>query len=192
MVKIKVEHRQYKDGVKGLMERIAGIQKRHIYVGIPQDTSSRKDGEINNAELLYIHTHGIRRASMIREMEGNLAAGMKYSKAYELYIQSHGSPLWQSPPRPVIEPALEANKEKISAQFKQIYKAAAEGDGPGMDRAIDRTGLAAQNIVRGWFTDPRNNWAPNSPKTIKRKGSDRPLIDTGSLRKAITYVVRSD
>lgn len=37
-------------------------------------------------------------------------------------------------------------------------------------------------IVRGDFT-------PNAPSTIKAKGSDKPLIDSGSLRQSITYRV---
>ena len=41
-----------------------------------------------------------------------------------------------------------------------------------------------------------NNWPPNSPSVIaekRRKGSTnpRPLIDTGELRKSITYFVKT-
>ncbi|MBY6921870.1 hypothetical protein HYH30_19035, partial [Clostridium botulinum] len=43
---------------------------------------------------------------------------------------------------------------------------------------------------RAWFTNPSNNWAENSAETIKRKDSDKPLIDTGELRKSITYVIK--
>lgn len=192
VVKATVQHQQYNGGVEGLFKRLMGMQKRHIYVGIPQANDSRKSKEIGNAELLYIHTHGIRRRSMIAEMDNSMKAGMKYSDAFQLYIQSHGSPLWHSPPRPVLEPAIEANKDKIAREFKKIYEAAARADSEGMERAIVRTGIAAQNVCRGWFTDPRNNWPPNAPSTIVMKGSERPLIDTGSLRKAITYVVRED
>ena len=40
------------------------------------------------------------------------------------------------------------------------------------------------------FENPKNNWPPNSPRTIAKKGSDVPLIDTGELRKSITHVIR--
>ena len=192
MVKVKVEHKEYNGGIAGLFARLRGLQKRHIYVGIPQAANSRKGGEIGNADLLYIHTHGIRRRPMIEEMDQDMARGLKYSAAFSLYIQSHGSPLWHSPPRPVIEPALAANKVRIAAEFKKIYQATAAADGDGVERAITSTGLLAQNVCREWYEDPRNNWPANSPATIARKKSDKPLIDTGSLRKAITYVVRSD
>ena len=192
MVKVKVEHKEYNGGIAGLFARLRGLQKRHIYVGIPQAANNRKDEEIGNAYLLYIHTHGIRRRPMIEEMDQNMARGLKYSAAFSLYIQSHGSPLWHSPPRPVIEPALAANKVRIAAEFKKIYQAAAAADDDGVERAITRTGFLAQNVCREWFYDPRNNWPANSPATIARKKSDKPLINTRSLLKAITYVVRSD
>lgn len=192
MVNAKVEHKEYNGGIAGLFERLRGLQKRHIYVGIPQANNSRKGGEIGNADLLYIHTHGIRRRPMIEEMDQNMARGLKYSAAFSLYIQSHGSPLWHSPPRPVIEPALAANKVRIAAEFKKIYQATASADGDGVERAITRTGLLAQHVCREWFYDPRNNWPANSPVTIAKKKSDKPLINTRSMLKAITYVVRSD
>ena len=44
-------------------------------------------------------------------------------------------------------------------------------------------GLMQKEIVEG-------AWAPNAPLTIKRKHSDKPLIDTGRMRQSIVYVVR--
>ena len=51
---------------------------------------------------------------------------------------------------------------------------------------------AANSVLENpvWFENPQNGWPPNSPRTIRRKGSDQPLVDTGEMRKAITYVVR--
>ena len=36
----------------------------------------------------------------------------------------------------------------------------------------------------------RSLLAPNAPATVRRKGSDAPLIDTGQLRQAISFEVR--
>ena len=181
-----------KGSISDILKRLAGMKKRAIYVGIPQEESSRKDGDITNAELLFIHTNGVRRRSMIKEMDAVMDSGKPYSKAYELYIQSHGSPLWHAPPRPVIEPALKAHADEISRGFKGIYDATAKGNAAAVNMAITKTGMTAQNAARGWFTDPRNGWAENAPATIARKGSDKPLIDTGAMRKAIVYVVRDE
>jgi hypothetical protein len=179
-----------KDLTPKLKKILDDLGKIDVLVGIPEEKSSRK-GHITNAELVYIHTHGIRRHSMIKEMQP-VVDEEGYSKAFEMYIQEHGSPLWQSPPRPIIEPAIEKseNKKIIGEELGEAAKKALGGDVQGAKQQLERTGMTAQNIVRGWWDDPDNNWPPNAAETIKQKGSDRPLIDTGELRKSITYVVR--
>jgi hypothetical protein len=144
---------------------------------------------ITNAELLYIHTHGIRQQEMRDEMNPKVESGeMPYSKAYQLFLHTHGSPLWHSPPRPVIEPAIEHSKEAIAKQLQKAAKTALDGQNPTPE--LQKAGMLGQNIARGWFTSPDNGWAPNAPATVEMKGSDKPLIDSGEMRKAITYVVR--
>ena len=193
MVTSRVERRTVDGGLAGLMERARSFTERNkLYVGIPQEKTSRTDEPINNASLLYIHTHGIRRRSMREEMQGYMNAGAKYSLAFRLYLQTHGSPLWHSPPRPVIEPALLKYRAEVSEEYSKAIRAALEGDFARARAQIHRTGLLAQNYCRGWFTDKDNGWAPNSPRTVAMKGSANPLIDTGALRKAIIYVTRSD
>ena len=186
-----IECKRNKDGFKGLMDRFKRLKKKAAYVGIPQANTARGDG-ITNAELLYIHTHGVRRNSMIREMSSEMKKGIKYSEAYSLYIMSHGSPLWHSPPRPVIEPAIKHHKHALSSLWKDVLIAASKGNAGEVEKALGRLGMAGQNYARGWFTNPNNHWPPNSPKTVKLKGSSNPLIDTGTLRKSITYVVKED
>ena len=190
MVTANIQHRQVNGGLQGAFDRLRGLQKRRITVGIPAQKSSRPKEPINNAELLYIHTHGIRKKAMRAEMDPMIQSGMKYSKAYELWIMAHGSPLWHAPPRPVLEPALEHNKDAIMVLFQQVLRAACKGDAEAEERAIHRCGLKAQNVCRGWFDNPANGWPPNSPLTIKLKKSERPLVDTGTLRKSIIYVLR--
>lgn len=175
-----------------LKKIMADIGKLDVYVGIPEEEASRKgdnNEEINNAELAYIHTHGVRAKSMREEMQPEMNAGKPYSKAYEMYIKSHGSPLWQSPPRPIIEPAIEKNKDAIAEKYKPAMQAALSGDKEKAIQDLEKTGIFAANKVKAFFTDPENGWAPNSPATKKAKGSGKPLIDTGALRQAITYVV---
>lgn len=141
-----------------LEDRLMKLQRKDVLVGIPSSNASRK-GEINNAELLYLHTHG--------------------------------SQLQHIPPRPVIEPAIQApdNKANITAELKQAAQGVLEGRPQDASQHLEMAGQVGSNAAVRWFTDPRNGWAPNAPRTIKEKGSDRPLIDTGELRRAITYVV---
>ena len=58
------------------------------------------------------------------------------------------------------------------------------GDIVGVFKAI---GVKAEAIVLSAFeTKGFGKWPDNSPATIARKGSDKPLIDTSQLRRAVT------
>lgn len=193
------------DRTKELMENLAKLATLDVLVGIPEEKSSRPGEQITNAELAFIHSKGIRSKSMRDEMDASMAEGKSYTKAHEMYIQEHGSPLWHSPPRPIIEPSIEdpENREQIMAELNKVPGHVMDGDMDAAMRDLASAGMVAQNVVRDWFTNPKNGWAPNSPITIdgskpdkdgkqfiKGKGSERPLIDTGELRKSVGYVIR--
>ena len=56
------------------------------------------------------------------------------------------------------------------------------------EKYLMRAGTIAANAAKRKFGSAE--LAPNAPSTIARKGSDKPLIDTGSLRRSIVAVVR--
>ncbi|MDQ0202482.1 hypothetical protein [Pectinatus haikarae] len=170
---------------------IENLSKKKVLVGIPQENAGRPDGDtINNAELLYVQSHGVRSEEMRQEMTENTDKGMKYSKAHSLYIKEHGSPMLNIPPRPVLEPAIESQKDIIGKQLAAASTAAIEKNPQAMEEALNKAGMLAESAAKGWFDNPENGWPPNAESTIKKKGSDHPLIDTGEMRKSITYVVR--
>lgn len=147
-------------GAAKLREKLMDLAKVEALVGIPRSTTKRRNDDLNNAELMFIH--------------------------------SYGSPARNIPMRKVIEPAIaaEPTKSAIAAELKEATIAKLHDDDLDAIAHLKRAGMIAMNAAKAWFTDPRNNWPPNAPSTIKRKGSDRPLIDTGALRAAITYVLR--
>ena len=55
-------------------------------------------------------------------------------------------------------------------------------------KLLDVIGVKAEHEVRRSIRD--GNWTPNSPATIERKGSDRPLIDTGAMIQNVTHIVK--
>lgn len=185
VVKLEVQ-----DNIQEFKQTFKELGEAEVLVGVPEK-SGNASKSINNAQKVFIHTHGIRRRSMRKEMDEDMDRGKKYSEAYELYIQSHGSPLWHAPPRPIIEPAIEAHSQELAELLEVAAEAQMSGNAAGFQQSLQRAGMQAQNVVRAWFTDSRNGWAPNAPSTIKEKGSDRPLIDTGSMRRAITYVIKN-
>ena len=146
------------DPLQKMRAAIAKLARKQVLVGVPEDDSSRKAGEVSNAALVYLHTHG--------------------------------SPLQHIPARPIIEPAIEASKDLITAKLGDAARAALDGKAAQTEQALNQAGMLGRNAAIRWFTDPRNGWAPNSPATIEQKGSDRPLIDTAQMRRSITYVVK--
>lgn len=107
-----------------------------------------------------------------------------------LYIHTNGSPANNIPPRPIVEPAIQDSKEEIGTLLKEAILKALEGDTGGAIAGMEKAGIQGENAVKGWFTNPKNGWAENAESTKKRKGSSKPLIDTGQLRKSITHVVK--
>ena len=164
---------------KELLEKIQRIAEIGIYVGIPEDNAPRKKGQMNNATLLYLHTNG--------------------------------SELRNLPARPLIEPALKANDEKIAEDLSEISRRLLAGNYQSALSMMKITGQDAVNMITDWFEDPANGWEPNQPSTVKAKirkrfkskkkrkeayeeyeaGApvDQVLVDTGQMRKAITYVL---
>jgi hypothetical protein len=149
-------------GAKGISAALSRLARTDVLVGISQAKDQRKKEPVGNAALLYIHTNG--------------------------------SPAQNIPARPVIEPAIEAdgNKQVIASELGDAAAAMLDDKPTVVTDHLRRAGIAGMNAAKSWFTDARNNWPPNTPETIRRKRSDRPLIDTGALKKAITYVVREE
>lgn len=204
-----------KDLTSDIVNSLKDLAKKTVCVGIP-DATEHQNSKLSDAQILYLNTNGVRDTSMINEMQHNLNSGMPYSQAHELYIHSNGSPLWNVPPRPVLEPAIENSKEEIAESMKNVVNVAL--DGGNITPALGEVGMQGQNIAREWFTNPSNNWAHLSPATIEARarrkykiskykrqstkekyrvklneyietGDFKPLIDTEELRKSITYTI---
>ena len=150
-----------------LKKTLKFIKENEVYVGIPDDTTVREEdrtGEVTNAELLFIHTNG--------------------------------SPVNNIPPRPVIEPAIRNDKERLSSMMKKAAQLAFSGRFDEAVNQLRKVGMRGQNVSRAWFVNPDNGWPPNSPsvqaaKRAKGSNDPKPLIDTGELRKSITYFVKT-
>lgn len=77
-------------------------------------------------------------------------------------------------------------------------RAAVSGMGVRMRKATDRASrmeaqLYRKKVLDAFKTRGMSNgkaWAPLKPSTIKRKGSSKPLIDTGQLRNSIVVIER--
>lgn len=193
----EINTKQYID-IQKLFNAIEGYD---LLVGVPSENTFRKaNKKINNAELVFIHTNGVDKKEVRNNITRFRLKGMNFKgarkAAHQLYLAKHGSPAspYRIPPRPIIEPAIEANSDKIQQKVTSALKSFLNFNFLDGEKKLKTAGVFAQNKVRAWFTDSRNGWPPNSPYTIAMKSKngkikDRPLIDTGEMRKSITYVV---
>lgn len=186
MFKAFAKHVKSNDKTREIKKRLDELSKLDVFVGIPQG-EVRPDADITEAQLLYIQEHGVRKKEMRDDMQADLDQGVPYSRAHQLYIHEHGSPLWQIPPRPVLEPAIASVKPQIAKWFQKATQAALEGRDPRP--YLEAAGKTGRDAAYNWFVNPNNNWPPNAPSTIRQKGSDMPLIDTGEMRESIVWVV---
>lgn len=60
------------------------------------------------------------------------------------------------------------------------------------ERILRIAGAFLEGKVKEKITQSDPDWPPLKPETVKRKGSSRPLIDTGRLRDSITHKVEGD
>ena len=154
------------------------LRKSDVLVGIQAKDTMREGQAINNASLLFIHTHG--------------------------------SPLRHIPARPVLEPAIKANRDIIVPPLEAAARRMLAHDPAGAERALERAGRVATSAAKRWFTDPRNHWRPLAASTIRArlrrlKGKTKkqtiaaieagenpftPLVDIGRMRGAINWVLR--
>lgn len=121
--------------------------------------------------------------------------GDDVTNAELLFIHTNGSPAQNIPARPVIEPAIHDDRERLGTMMKKAAEYVFDGKYSEALRQLELVGMRGQKVSRDWFHNPKNHWAPNAQSVIAekiKKGSDdpRPLIDTNELHKSITYFVK--
>jgi len=87
-------------------------------------------------------------------------------------------------------PFMRRTEELYSDRLQGFVLALAKGVMSGLvhpSTILDQIGLRYQSWVRQTIRDAYQWAAPNAPSTIARKGSSKPLIDTGRLHGAVNY-----
>lgn len=96
-----------------------------------------------------------------------------------------------NPRRSFLRVPFATKKDEITAaiaqQFEDVFKR-----GKAAEKALGLIGLQAAQISKGAFTTRGYGvWPDIQQATKDAKGSSQTLIDTGTLRNSITYVVRT-
>jgi len=183
--KVRVNHFSNE---KEFVARIKGVGSLISYVGIPAESVEVRKREIRNRADKF--TSGRKSSVKTSYRISKIARLTSLSNAYLLFLFSKGVPRLGQPPRPVLEPAIQApwNKREIAELVAKAIEAESKGQHYKSKRFLTQAGARAAKACRDWFDDPRNNWAPNAPSTIEHKGFDYPGVDTSIMRAAITHL----
>ncbi|RXK34387.1 hypothetical protein BBD39_10925 [Arsenophonus endosymbiont of Bemisia tabaci Asia II 3] len=167
------------DNTGNLFDALVQRDKKEVLVGIPAENSNRDDIPFRNAAIGYLN--------------------------------EFGSPAKNIPARPHLIPVIRLVETKITAEFKVVAKAVLDGQNDKAEQALNRAGQIA--VQGGQIVITQSNFTPLADSTLaararrgrkgaaqafeNRKGglppdnnNAKPLIDTGTYRRAITYVVR--
>jgi hypothetical protein len=87
------------------------------------------------------------------------------------------------PSRPFLRQTLAENQNKYIDLFVNLI-----GKGISVEQVYDQVALIAQGDVQ--LNIAKGDWVANAKSTIKRKGSSKPLIDTGKMRQSVRGIVK--
>lgn len=99
-------------------------------------------------------------------------------------IHEFGAPAAGIPERPFLRGSIQKNRQKYIALNRNSLKKIISGD-LDMNGALGLLGTRAAADVQREIR--AGDFVALDPKTIKRKGSSKPLIDTGQLRQSIDW-----
>ena len=99
-------------------------------------------------------------------------------------VQEFGSPAKGIPSRPFMRNANSKLKDEVPEMLKRLI----DEEDLKVDHALaSLIGEKAKSVIQQEITDMQR--PPNAPSTVEQKGRDNPLIDTGKMRREVTYKV---
>ena len=91
-----------------------------------------------------------------------------------------------TPARPFMKQSFENHEDELRAACERVNATITSGG--SVEQALNALGVAVKGLIQTEIVD--GDFAENAPSTIKKKGSDRPLIDTGTMRQSVNYVIK--
>ncbi|MBS5780231.1 hypothetical protein [Megamonas sp.] len=114
--------------------------------------------------------------------EGDMSADGKNTMAYIGSIHEYGAE--HIPQRSFIRSTLDDNSSQIANLSGQLGAKIIEGK-QTPEQALNLIGLKIAGMIQEKITD--GNFTPLSPATVRAKGDNKPLIDTGRMRASIKH-----
>lgn len=88
--------------------------------------------------------------------------------------------------RPFLRKSVDDNTAEINS-FLQSKKEDLLMGVPA-EQILEEIGIFQKDLIQQTITE--GNFEDNKASTIRKKGSDHPLIDTGTMRRSVNYVIR--
>lgn len=111
------------------------------------------------------------------------------SVAYVATIQEFGAPEVNIPPRPFMRPTVAAKKDSWTKTIAKSIPRVVEGKMSAVD-VLDLVGIQASADIQETISKVTS--PPLKPATIQRKGSAKPLIDTGLMVASVRNAVNKE
>ena len=188
-----------KQTLEQLAESMRLLADVEVLVGFPEETTARTvdTGETNDYGKPIIGVEG-----------------SDITNAALAYIHDNGAPEQNIPARPFMRPGIEEVEKKITAKFAQIVNAVVVRNAGTIvvEQGLTQVGiiakLAIQNKINEGIPPPLAVSTLRARARKGRKGAGiellarskgyepsmdfaKPLVDTGQLRNAVNYVIRS-
>lgn len=106
-----------------------------------------------------------------------------------MFIHEYGSPLHNLPARPVLKMTIEWAKTQLNKVMGEAISAFFKSGEDAYKKVLDKFALKMEKYARQIIYSNDGRLAPNAPSTVKKKGDNHPLFDTGQLARSITCQV---
>ena len=167
-------------GYKATLERIYGVgrTKPVVRVGI-----QAKDGDMIHAVKAAEKAKAAKRAATAANTESALTI-------LEIaVINEFGSADGKIPERPFLRGWFDENRQVIRERFGLLMRSVVKGERT-KEEILELVGLWCVGQIQAYIARRGDgNYRENAQRTIDRKGSSTPLVDTGVMRSSITYRV---
>lgn len=90
------------------------------------------------------------------------------------------------PARPFLRKSVDENVNKINSFMKAKVRDLTHG--VSGEQVLKEIGIFQKDLIQEKITS--GGFAPNADSTIAKKGSSKPLIDTGRMRQSVNYVIQ--
>ena len=91
-----------------------------------------------------------------------------------------------APSRPFLRMSVDENEDKINTTCGRELESLKPGG--TAETILRRVGALGVRLVQEKIGS--GSFEPNAESTIRKKGSDKPLIDTGRMRQSVKYVIK--